>query len=91
MTSSPSSSLSIPRRTLDLVAIEHCRRSFPAFLSYVTIHDDDPFQPKPIPFVPYDYQLERAMIDGSIVKVHRHGQGAKGGLKARPSGALAEG
>ena len=25
----------------------------------------------------------------SIVKVHRHGQGAKGGLRARPSGALA--
>jgi len=29
--------------------------------------------------------LEYAMIDGTIVKVHRHGQGAKGGLKARPS------
>ena len=29
--------------------------------------------------------LEYAMIDGSIVKVHRAGQGAKGGLKARPS------
>jgi len=28
--------------------------------------------------------LEFAMIDGTIVKVHRHGQGAKGGLKARP-------
>ena len=24
--------------------------------------------------------MEYAMIDGSIVKVHRHGQGAKGGL-----------
>ncbi|SUX18236.1 Uncharacterised protein [Cardiobacterium valvarum] len=23
--------------------------------------------------------MEYAMIDGSIVKVHRHGQGAKGG------------
>ena len=23
-------------------------------------------------------------VDGTIVKVHRHGQGAKGGLKARP-------
>lgn len=31
--------------------------------------------------------FEYAMIDGSIVKVHRHGQGAKGGLNARPSGA----
>ncbi len=28
--------------------------------------------------------FECAMIDGSIVKVHRAGQGAKGGLKARP-------
>ena len=26
--------------------------------------------------------MEFAMIDGTIVKVHRHGQGAKGGLKA---------
>ena len=29
--------------------------------------------------------LEYAMVDGTIVKVHRHGQGAKGGLRARPS------
>ena len=29
--------------------------------------------------------MEFAMIDGTIVKVHRHGQGAKGGLTARPS------
>ena len=28
--------------------------------------------------------MEFAMIDGTIVKVHRHGQGVKGGLKARP-------
>ena len=28
--------------------------------------------------------MEYAMIDGTIVKVHRHGQGAKGGLRARP-------
>jgi len=27
--------------------------------------------------------MEFAMIDGTIVKVHRHGQGAKGGLRAR--------
>lgn len=27
--------------------------------------------------------MEYAMVDGTIVKVHRHGQGAKGGLKAR--------
>jgi transposase len=26
-----------------------------------------------------------AMIDGTIVKVHRHGQGSKGGLEVRPS------
>ena len=30
-----------------------------------------------------DPDMEFAMIDGTIVKVHRHGQGAKGGLKAR--------
>ena len=29
------------------------------------------------------------MIDGTICKVHRHGQGAKGGLKIRPSESLA--
>ena len=29
------------------------------------------------------------MIDGTIVKVHRHGQGAKGGLRARPWAARA--
>ena len=34
-----------------------------------------------------DADFEYAMIDGSIVKVHRHGQGAKGGLRVRPSGA----
>jgi transposase len=28
--------------------------------------------------------MEFAMIDGTIVKVHRHGQGAKGGLKTKP-------
>ena len=28
--------------------------------------------------------FEYVMIDGSIVKVHRAGQGTKGGLKARP-------
>jgi len=36
-----------------------------------------------------DADFEYAMIDGTIVKVHRSGQGAKGGLFARPSGALA--
>ena len=30
-----------------------------------------------------DSDLEYAMIDGTIVKVHRHGQGAKGGLVIR--------
>ena len=38
-----------------------------------------------------DADFEHAMVDGSIVKVHRHGQGAKGGLTARPSGAFAAG
>ena len=28
--------------------------------------------------------MEHAMVDATIVKVHRHGQGAKGGLRARP-------
>ena len=31
--------------------------------------------------------LEYAMVDATIVHVHRHGQGAKGGLRARPSAA----
>jgi transposase len=31
-----------------------------------------------------DPDLEYAMVDATIVKVHRHGQGAKGGLLARP-------
>ncbi len=31
--------------------------------------------------------LEYALIDAPIVKVHRHRQGAKGGLRARPSAA----
>ena len=34
-----------------------------------------------------DPDMELAMVDGTIVKVHRHGQGAKGGLRARPSAA----
>ena len=29
--------------------------------------------------------FEYALIDGTIVKVHRHGTGAKGGLRLRPS------
>lgn len=29
--------------------------------------------------------MEYAMVDATIVKVHRHGQGAKGGRRARPS------
>ncbi len=29
--------------------------------------------------------MEHAMVDATIVRVHRHGQGAKGGLRARPS------
>ena len=30
-----------------------------------------------------DSDFEYTMIDGTICKVHRHGQGAKGGLKAK--------
>jgi transposase len=29
--------------------------------------------------------FEYALIDGTIIKVHRHGTGARGGLKIRPS------
>lgn len=32
-----------------------------------------------------DPDMEYAMVDATIVKVHRHGQGAKGGLRIRPS------
>ena len=28
--------------------------------------------------------MEYVMVDATIVRVHRHGQGAKGGLRARP-------
>jgi len=31
-----------------------------------------------------DSDLEYTMIDGTICKVHRHGQGAKGGRKIKP-------
>jgi transposase len=31
-----------------------------------------------------DPDMEYAMVDGTIVKVHRHGHGAKGGPKAKP-------
>ena len=36
-----------------------------------------------------DTDFEYAVIDGSIVKVHRHGRSAEGGLKAWSLGALA--
>jgi hypothetical protein len=38
-----------------------------------------------------DSDFEYALIDGTIVKVHRHGGGAKGGLKIRPSADRAAG
>ena len=31
-----------------------------------------------------DPDMEYVMVDATIVKVHRHGQGAKGGLRIRP-------
>ena len=34
-----------------------------------------------------DVDMEYAMIDATIVHVHRHGQGAKGGLSIRPLAA----
>jgi transposase len=36
-----------------------------------------------------DPDFEYALIDGTIVRVHQHGTGAKGGLSLRPSGARA--
>lgn len=36
-----------------------------------------------------DADFEDAMIDGSIVKIYRHGQSAKARLKVNPLGALA--
>jgi len=36
-----------------------------------------------------DPDFEYALIDGTIVKVHRHGTGAKGGLKIRLSASRA--
>jgi hypothetical protein len=36
-----------------------------------------------------DPDFEYALIDGTIVRVHQHGTGAKGGLNLRPSGARA--
>jgi transposase len=35
--------------------------------------------------------FEYALIDGTIIKVHRHGTGAKGGLTIRPSAIRAAG
>jgi transposase len=31
-----------------------------------------------------DPDFEYALIDGTIIKVHRHGTGAKGGLRSKP-------
>ena len=36
-----------------------------------------------------DPDFEYALIDGTIIRVHQHGTGAKGGLTIRPSGAPA--
>jgi len=38
-----------------------------------------------------DPDFEYAMIDGTIVRVHQHGAGARGGLKIRPSADRAAG
>ncbi len=39
---------------------------------------------QPFDAVSKEPDMEYAMVDAAIVKVHRHGQGAKGGPKARP-------
>ena len=36
-----------------------------------------------------DPDFEYALIDGTIIRVHQHGTGAKGGLVLKPSGARA--
>jgi transposase len=36
-----------------------------------------------------DPDFEYALIDGTLVRVHQHGTGARGGLKIRPSAARA--
>ena len=36
-----------------------------------------------------DPDFEYALIDGTIIRVHQHGTGAKGGLVLRPSGVRA--
>jgi len=36
-----------------------------------------------------DPDFEYVLIDGTLVRVHQHGTGAKGGLKIRPSAARA--
>jgi transposase len=36
-----------------------------------------------------DPDFEYAIIDGTIIRVHQHGTGAKGGLEIRPSGGRA--
>ncbi len=38
-----------------------------------------------------DPDFEYALVDGTIVRVHQHGTGAKGGLALRPSAARAAG
>ena len=38
-----------------------------------------------------DPDFEYVMIDGTIVRVHQHGAGARGGLKIRPSADRAAG
>ena len=38
-----------------------------------------------------DQEFEYALIDGTIVKAHRHACGAKGGLKIKPSADRAAG
>jgi transposase len=37
-----------------------------------------------------DPDFEYAIVDGTIVRVHQHGTGAKGGLKIRPLAARGE-
>ena len=54
---------------------------------FIALAEDSDFEYTMIPS--RAFSMHCRATDGTIAKVHRHGQGAKGGLKIRRSGALA--
>jgi transposase len=62
---------SVFTRFRDWVKADIFQRLFDAVSDDPAMESDDP-------------DMEYAMVDATIVKVHRHGQGAKGGPRARP-------